>query len=61
MKKKWFRSRILWANVIGIAVIIVSTVCANEELAQAILTAEGSILAIINLALRLITNQGLEK
>ena len=59
--KKWYRSRILWTNLIGIVVIIVSTVCVNEEIAQEILTSEASILAIINLILRILTNQGLEK
>ena len=59
--KKWYRSRILWTNLIGIVVILVSTVCANEEIAQEILASEASILAIINLVLRILTNQGLEK
>ena len=59
--KKWYRSRILWTNLIGIVVIIVSTVCVNEEIAQEILASEASILAIINLVLRILTNQGLEK
>lgn len=59
--KKWYRSRTLWANLIGIVVIIISTVAADPDLAQAILTAEASILALINLVLRIITKEGLEK
>ena len=59
--KKWYHSKTLYTNLIGIVVIIVSTVLANEEMAQEILTAEASILAIINLILRAVTSQGLEK
>lgn len=59
--KKWFRSRMLWSNLIGLAVILVSTLAANEDAAQEILTAEASILVVINLILRLLTHQGLEK
>jgi len=59
--KKWYRSKMLYTNIIGIVVIIVSTVLSNEEMAQEILTAEASVLAIINLILRLVTNTGLEK
>ena len=61
MKKKFWKSKTLWSNIIGIVVILVSTVVANEELAQEILTAEASILAVINLILRAITKQGLER
>ena len=59
--KKFWKSKTLWSNIIGIVVILVSTVVANEELAQEILTAEASILAVINLILRAITKQGLER
>jgi len=51
----------LWSNLIGLAVILVSTLAANEDAAQEILTAEASILVVINLILRLLTHQGLEK
>jgi len=61
VKKKFWKSKTLWSNIIGIVVILVSTVVANEELAQEILTAEASILAVINLILRAITKQGLER
>lgn len=60
-KKSFWHSRTLRTNVIGIVVIIVSTVLANEEIAQEIMTAEASILAVINLILRIVTNQGLSK
>ena len=59
--KKWYRSKTLWTNIIGIVVIIISTVAANEKIAQEVMTAEASILAVINLILRIITKQGLEK
>ena len=59
--KMWYHSKTLWTNIIGIGVIIISTVCSNEEIAQEVMTAEASILAIINLILRLITKQGLER
>jgi len=59
--KKWYHSKTLWTNFIGIVVIIISTVLSNEEIAQEVMTAEASILAVINLILRLITKQGLEK
>ena len=61
MKKKFWKSKTLWSNIIGIVVILVSTVVANEDLAQEILTAEASILVVINLILRAITKQGLER
>ena len=59
--KKWYHSKTLWTNLIGITVIVVSTVLSNEEIAQEVLTAEASILVVINMVLRIITKQGLEK
>jgi len=59
--KKFWKSKTLWSNIIGIVVILVSTILANEDLAQEILTAEASILVVINLILRAITKQGLER
>lgn len=56
--KKWYMSRTLWTNVIAIIVIL----CVNfglEDMSQQIATAEGAILGVINLVLRIITNQGL--
>jgi len=60
-RKKWYHSKTIWANLIGVIAIIISTAAANEEVAQEIMTAEASILAIINLILRVVTKQGLEK
>ncbi len=60
MTKKWYRSRLLWTNVIGIAVVL-TTAFGYEDVSAEILAIEGSILAVINLVLRLTTNQGLEK
>ena len=59
--KKWYHSKTLWTNAIGVVVIVISTVLSNEEIAQEVMTAEASILAVINLILRLLTKQGLEK
>ncbi len=61
MMKKWYHSKTLYTNIIGIAVIIVSGALAKPELAAEIVVAEGGILAIVNLILRCITNQGLTK
>ena len=58
--KRWFHSKMLWTNLIGLAAIICSAVLVREDIAQEILLVEGSILAIINFVLRLITSKGLE-
>lgn len=60
MKKKWYRSKTIWVNLIGVVVIIISAFY-SDELAQEVLGAEAGILLLINLGLRIITNQGLEK
>lgn len=55
--KKWYHSKTLWVNAIAIiAAIIVNF---NVDLSEQILAAEASILGVINLILRVITNQGL--
>ena len=58
--KKWYQSKMLWANIIGIAVILTSAF-GFEDVSTKLLAGEASILAFINLILRLITNTGLEK
>lgn len=60
MTKKWYRSKTIWVNLIGGVVIIISAFY-SKELAQQVLGAEAGILLLINLGLRIITNQGLEK
>lgn len=60
MVKKWYRSRILYVNAIGIAIIL-ATVFGYEDVGVEILAAEGGLLAFINFVLRLVTNQGLSK
>ena len=60
MTKKWYHSRILWTNIIGLAVVLI-TAFGYENMSAEILAIEGSILAVINLVLRIVTNQGLEK
>jgi len=59
--KKWYHSKTLWTNVIGLVAIVVSVVIVREDIAQEILAAEASLLAVINLLLRIITDQGLSK
>ncbi len=58
MTKKWYHSRILYTNVIGIAIVLL-TAFGFENVTTEILAVEGSILAVVNLILRLSTNQGL--
>ena len=58
--KKWYHSKVLYTNIIGIAVVLI-TAFGYENVSTEILAIEGSILAVINLVLRLITNQGLER
>lgn len=59
--KKWYHSKTLWTNAIGLAAIIVSVVLVREDIAQEILAAEASLLVVINFVLRIITDQGLTK
>lgn len=61
MNKKWYHSKTLWTNLIGLAVIIISVIFVREDIANEVMTAEASILVVINFILRLITNEGLEK
>lgn len=58
--KKWYTSRTLWINVIALTAMVVQII-GWPELAKEIVAIEGSVLAIINLVLRIITNQGLER
>lgn len=58
--KKWYRSKMLWTNMICMIGIIIH-VCVSEEVSKQWLAAEASILAIINMFLRMTTNQGLQK
>ena len=60
MTKKWYHSKTLYTNIIGIVVVLV-TAFGYEDASAEILAIEGSILAVVNLVLRLTTNQGLEK
>ena len=55
--KKWYRSKMLWTNVIGIAVIILQLEYGFVVSPEIQLAALG----IINFLLRCITNEGLEK
>jgi hypothetical protein len=55
--KKWYLSRTLWVNVIAIVVILVQIITDNELIN---VEAQASILAVINVILRLITSQPIE-
>lgn len=61
MNKKWYRSKTLWTNVLGLAAVVLTVVFAKEEVATELLAAEGSLLVVVNFILRLITDEGLEK
>jgi hypothetical protein len=52
MTKKWYLSKMLWTNIIGIAVIIFGADRITPEIT-------GTVLGVINLVLRLITKEGL--
>jgi hypothetical protein len=56
--KKWYLSKTLWANIIAIAVIVLAN-HGMGDVSVEVASAEGSILGIINLVLRLVTKQGL--
>jgi len=52
--KKWYLSKVLWVNVVGIIIALVTTL-----ITQNIITAEigSAVLAVANIILRLLTNQ----
>ena len=58
--KKWYRSKTIWVNTIAIITLVLVNL-GLTEVSQEIATAEASILAVINLVLRIVTKQGLEK
>ena len=58
--KRWFHSKMLYTNIIGIVVILV-TAFGYENVSAEILAAEGAILGVVNFILRIITSQGLTK
>ncbi len=55
--KKWYQSRILWLNILALVLTVVE-LSTGYVLAAAI---QDSIVAIINIILRVRTNQGLTK
>jgi hypothetical protein len=56
MGKRWYASKTLWLNIIGIAVIALQTQTGFVIDAEA----QAAILAVINLVLRLVTKEPLE-
>ncbi len=59
--KKWYKSKTLWANWIGLALVIATLIGVDPDIAARWLGAEGIVLATINVFLRQYTNTGLEK
>ena len=53
MTKKWYASKTLWLNVIGILAIIFGPDIISPEI-------EATILSILNFVMRLITKEGLK-
>ena len=58
--KKWYKSKVLWFNVIAIAGVLIHLYASSAIQSQWI-ALEGGLIAIINIILRSITNQGLQK
>lgn len=60
--KPWYLSRIIWANIIAVVAIIISGVAGRDiltpELQASIATV---VLAVVNIFLRVRTNQSLRK
>jgi len=56
--KRWYHSRTIWVNIVAIAVILLVNL-GLPDISVEVAAAEGSILGIVNLILRIITNQGL--
>ena len=56
--KKWYTSKVLWVNVIAVAVVV-----AEYLIAQKIYSPElhALVLAVINIVLRFVTHSGLTK
>ena len=55
--KKWYTSRTLLVNVIGVLTVIITMLVGNETAVEV----EAILLGMVNLYLRLITSQKLEK
>lgn len=55
-KKKWYESKVLWVNIIALIAITVQIVTGNELLDP---EWQMSLLAFVNLALRLITGKAI--
>ncbi len=55
--KKWYKSRTMLMNVIGVVVVVLTIIAGNETAVEF----EAILLAALNLYMRLITSQGLKK
>ena len=58
MTKKWFHSKTLWINILAGVAIIIQAATGEQWLPA---ETQVGILAVLNLFLRIITKQGLEK
>ena len=55
--KKWYQSKMLWANTIALIAVVAQVVYGYEVFP---VEYQAEILAIINVVLRLLTNTGIE-
>ena len=56
--KRWFLSKTLWVNILGVAVIVINHLALNGVIDPSY---EALGLAIINIILRAVTKQGITK
>ena len=57
MNKKWYTSKMLWVNSIALVAIVIQMITGREAFNT---EAQVSLLAVINIVLRLITNKPIE-
>ena len=52
--KVWWKSKILWINIVGIAIILTETLTQQKMITSEV---SGLVLAVVNIVLRILTNQ----
>ena len=55
--KKWHQSKTLWANIIAIIALIAAYLTGDADLQTTVQEVVAPVLALLNIVLRLITNQ----
>jgi len=58
--KKWYHSRLFWVNLLSLVAMVIQGM-GYVDVATEFIAMEATILSIVNLILRLRTNQGLVK